>query len=387
MTPTTKALVMAGLLLAAGSAQADIKIGFSAVLSGPQAAQGQDQYDGFMLAVEQLGGKFGDQKVSVVNEDDQLKPDVGSQILQKFLERDKVDAVVGLGYSNILMAQTRRIKESGVVAISTVAGPAPIAGKLCMPNLFVMGWQNDGMSEAMGQYVKDKGYKNVYLMSSNYQAGKDKLAGFKRYYGGPVANEVYTPLGQLDYSAEISQLQTAKPDALFAFYTGAIGVNVVRQLSQAGLMGKLPFFSDSLIEANTLAAMKNSAIGAIYGSPWATVLDNPQNKKFVDGFKAKYQRTPSEYAVNGYDAAYLLDAAVRKLNGKVSDKKAFADAVKSVGGSFPTVRGKFRFNTNNMPVQNYYAFEIVPQGDSFAVKQLAQVFTDHQDAYVNECKP
>lgn len=387
MKKNATAALLAGLLMSATAAHADMKIGFSGVMSGPQAAQGQDQYDGFMLAIEQLGGSLGGQKVTVVSEDDQLKPDVGAQILQKFLERDKVDAVVGLGYSNILMAQTRRIKESGVVAISTVAGPAPIAGKGCMANLFVMGWQNDGMSEAMGQYAQDKGYPNVYLMSSNYQAGKDKLAGFKRFYKGKIADEVYTQLGQLDYSAEISQLQTARPAALFAFYTGGIGVNVVRQLSQAGLMGKLPFMSDSLIEANTLSAMKNQAIGAVYGSHWATILDNPQNKKFVEGFKAKYNRTPSEYAVNGYDAGYLLDAAVRKVKGKVSDKKAFAAAVKAAGSEFPTVRGKFRFNSNNMPVQNYYAFEIVAQGDSYGVKQLAQVFTDHQDAYVGECKP
>src|SRR5690606_33141401 len=210
-------------LMAAGSAQADVKIGFSGVLSGPMAALGQDQYDGFMLAVEQLGGKLGGQPVTVLREDDQLKPDVGAQIIQKFIEKDKVDAIVGLGFSNVLMAEVRRIKDSGVLALSTNAGPAPIAGKGCMANLFVMGWQNDGMSEAMGKYAKEQGYKNVYLMTSNYQAGKDKLAGFKRFYGGEIKHEVYTPLGQLDYAAEIAAVQNAKPDALFVFYPGGVG--------------------------------------------------------------------------------------------------------------------------------------------------------------------
>ncbi|MDX3904380.1 MAG: ABC transporter substrate-binding protein [Pigmentiphaga sp.] len=382
---TTLAAALAALVFA-GAAHADVKIGFSGVLSGPMAALGQDQYDGFMLAVEQLGGKFGGQPVTVLREDDQLKPDVGAQIVQKFIERDKVDAIVGLGFSNVLMAETRRIKDSGVVALSTNAGPAPIAGKSCLANLFVMGWQNDGMSEAMGKYVKDQGYKNVYLMTSNYQAGKDKLAGFKRFYGGKIANEVYTPLGQLDYAAEISAVQNAQPDALFVFYTGGIGVNFARQLHQAGLMGKLPFFSESLIDANSLAALKEQAVGAIYGTPWAPVLDNAQNKKFVQGFEAKYKRTPTEYAANAYDAAYLLDAAVRKLGGKVSDNKAFAAAVKEVGSQFPTVRGKFAFNRNNMPIQNYYAFQVVQQADGVGYKQLAQVLTDHQDAYVGECK-
>ena len=129
----------AALAVAApSSARADIRIGFTGVLSGPQAALGQDQYDGLMLGIEQLGGSLGGQKAVVIREDDQLKPDVGAQIVQKFIEKDKVDVIVGLGFSNVLMAELRRIKESGVVALSTNAGPAPIAGRMCLSNLFVL---------------------------------------------------------------------------------------------------------------------------------------------------------------------------------------------------------------------------------------------------------
>lgn len=386
MKKMTSVAVLAGALMAVTAARADITIGLSGVLSGPQAVLGTDQLDGFMLAVEQLGGKLGGQPVKVVSEDDQLKPDVGAQIMQKFIERDKVDAIVGLGFSNVLMAELRRIDQSGVVALATNAGPAPIAGKQCVPNLFVMAWQNDAMSEAMGQYVQDLGLKSAYLMAPNYQAGKDKLGGFKRYYKGNVLKEVYTPLGQLDYSAEISALQAAKPEALFVFYPGGLGVNFVRQLGQAGLMGNLPFFSEGAIDSNTLVALKTQADGAIYGATWAPILDNPQNKKFVKGFQDKFNRTPSEYAANGYDAAYLLDAAIQKLNGNVADRKAFAAAVREAGSTFPTVRGKFAFNNNNMPIQNVYAFKAEKQGDDVVVKKVATVFTDHRDAYAADCK-
>ncbi len=385
MKKTTVAALVAGLFMAVPAAHADITIGFSGVLSGPQGVLGQDQRDGFMLAMEQLGNKFGDQKVNVVIEDDQLKPDVGGQIVQKFLERDKVDAIVGLGFSNVLMAELRRIKDSGVVAIATNAGPAPVAGKLCTPNLFGLAWQNDTMSEAMGQYVQDVGHKNAYLMTTSYQAGKDKLNGFKRYFKGDIVKEVYTPLGQLDFSAEISALQAAGPEALFVFYTGGTGVNFVRQLRQAGVMGKIPVYSEGMIDSNTLVSLKNQADGNIYGATWAPVLDNPQSKKFVKSFEEKYGHTPSEYAANAYDAAYLLDTAVRKLNGDISDRKAFVAAVKAAGSEFPSVRGKFAFNTNNMPIQNLYAFKAVAEGDEVVVKQIATVFTDHQDAYVSEC--
>lgn len=387
MQKMTKAALLASLFMVAASpVKADMTVGFSGVLSGPAAVLGQDQYDGFMLGIEQLGGKFGNEKVTVVREDDQLKPDVGAQIMQKFLERDKVDAVVGLGFSNVLMAELRRIKESGVVAISTNAGPAPVAGRMCMPNFFGLAWQNDSMSEAMGQYVQDLGLKTAYLMAPNYQAGKDKLAGFKRFYKGKIANEVYTPLGQLDYSAEISALQAAQPQALFVFYPGGLGVNFTRQLKQSGAMEKIPYFSESLIDANTLGALKTQAEGAIFGATWSHVLENPENQKFVEAYKKKYNRMPSEYAANGYDAANLLNAAVVKLNGKVSDRKAFAKAVKEVGSTFPTVRGKFAFNTNNMPIQNVYAFKVVKVGEDVAVRKVATVFTDHKDAYYADCK-
>ncbi|HLU19228.1 MAG TPA: ABC transporter substrate-binding protein [Pusillimonas sp.] len=385
MKKTAIAAFAAGLFMAVPAAHADITVGFSGVLSGPQGVLGQDQRDGFLLAIEELGGKLGGQKVNVVIEDDQLKPDVGGQIVQKFLERDKVDAIVGLGFSNVLMAELRRIKDSGVVAIATNAGPGPIAGRLCAPNLFGLAWQNDTMSEAMGQYAQDVGHKNAYLMSSAYQAGKDKLNGFKRYFKGEIVNEVYTPLGQLDFSAEISALQAASPEALFVFYTGGTGVNFARQVRQAGVMGKIPVYSEGMIDSNTLVSLKNQADGNIYGATWAPVLDNPHSKKFVKAFEGKYGHTPSEYAANGYDAAYLLDTAVRKLNGDVSDRQAFVKAVKEAGSEFPTVRGKFAFNTNNMPIQNVYAFKAIGQGDDVMVKQVATVFTDHQDAYVSEC--
>lgn len=380
------AVLAAGMGLAAPVAQADITIGFSGVLSGPQGVLGQDQRDGFMLAIEQLGGKFGNEKVNVIIEDDQLKPDVGAQILQKFLERDKVDAVVGLGFSNVLMAELRRIKESGIVALATNAGPGPVAGKQCLPNLFGVAWQNDTMSEAMGQYVQDLGLKTSYLMTSNYQAGRDKLNGFKRYYKGDVVKEVYTPLGQLDFSAEIAALQADKPASLFAFYTGGVAVNFVRQMHQTGLVKQLPTFSEGMIDANTLVALKNQADGQVYGATWSHVLDIPQSQQFVKAFEAKYGRTPSEYAANGYDAANLLNTAVIKMDGKVSDRKAFAQAVKQAGSEFPSVRGKFAFNTNNMPIQNLYAFKVVDEGGDAVVKKIATVFTDHQDAYVSECK-
>jgi branched-chain amino acid transport system substrate-binding protein len=384
MNALIRAAASAALTVGAAAASA-ATIGLVAPLSGPQAAVGQDQHDGFMLALEMLGGKLGGQPTTVLKEDDQLKPDLGNQIVRKFIDKDKVDAIVGLSFSNVLMASLPRIVESGTVAIATNAGPSPIAGAGCKPNVFSVAWQNDGASEAMGKFAQDKGVKRVYLMAPNYQAGKDMLSGFKRFYQGQVVEEVYTQVNQPDYSAEIAQLQAAKPDAVFVFYPGGMGVNFVKQLSQAGLLGKLLLYSVFTVDGTTLPSLRDSAAGTISGAMWDAALDVPENRKFVSAFEARYKRTPSEYAATAFDAANLLDLALRTTNGVTSDKARFAAAVKAAGAEFKSVRGPFRFNNNNLPVQSYHAFEAVKEGGKLVVRQVGTPLPQHQDAYHAQC--
>ncbi len=381
-----KMFAVCAAVAAVTNASADVKVGFSAPLSGPVASVGQDQYDGFMLGVELLQGKFGGQPVTVLKEDDQLKPELGNQIARKFIDRDKVDALVGLGFSNVLMASLPRISESGTVAIATNAGPSPIAGAGCIPNVFSMAWQNDGAAEAMGKFAQDAGYKKVFLMAPNYQAGKDYVAGFKRLYKGQVADEIYTQVNQPDYSAEIAQVQASGADAVFVFYPGGMGVNFVKQFSQAGLMKKLPLLSAFTVDGTTLPSLRDAAVGSVSGAMWDVALKTPGNAEFVAAFRKKYDRTPSLYAAVGYDTARLLDIAVKKVNGKTENKAAFAAAVKAAGSELKSVRGPFSFNTNNMPVQNYYAFQAVKDGNNVSVKQLGTPLTDHHDVYAAQCK-
>jgi branched-chain amino acid transport system substrate-binding protein len=358
-------------------------IGFMAPLSGPVAVVGQDQVDGFMLALEQLGGKLGGQATTVIKEDDQLKPEIGGQIVRKFIDKDKVDAIVGLSFSNVLMASLPRIVESGTVAIATNAGPSPMAGAGCKANVFSTAWQNDGAAEAMGKFAQDKGVKKVYLMAPNYQAGKDMLTGFKRYFKGQIVDEVYTQVNQPDYSAELAQLQAAKPDAVFVFYPGGMGVNFVKQMAQAGLMGKLPLYSVFTVDGTTLPGLRDAAIGSVSGAVWDASLDTPESKKFVAAFEAKYKRTPSAYAATAYDAANILNIALAKA--KPGDATALAAAVKAAGDEVKSVRGPFAFNNNNLPVQNYYAFETVKTGGAVAGKLVATPLAKQVDAYHTQC--
>ena len=262
--PTRTAVALALTAAAAlAQAQAPLKIGFLGVLSGPAGALGQDQYDAFMMVVERNGGKLGGVPVEILREDSQLKPDVATQIVQKLIEKENVPIITGITFSNIMMAVHGPITEKGVFLIGSNAGPAPIAGARCSPYQFITSWQNDNQAEVVGVYANDKGYKKVIGMAPNYQAGKDFIAGFKRMYKGEVIDEIYTPLNQPDFSAELAQVAAKKPDAVYVFYPGGLGVNFVRQYQQAGLLGKMPLLSTSTSDGSTLPAQKETALGII----------------------------------------------------------------------------------------------------------------------------
>jgi len=380
--------LLAACLVAAGvvafPAHAQLKIGFIGELSGPQGALGQDQYDAFMLVVEQNGGKLGGVPVQVLKEDSQLKPEVATQIVDKLIERDKVPIITGITFSNIMMAVHKKITEKEVFLIGSNAGPAPIAGAQCSPYSYVVSWQNDNQAEVVGKYATDKGYKKVVGMAPNYQAGKDFIAGFRRTYKGEMIDEIYTPLNQPDFSAELAQVAAKNPDAVYVFYPGGLGVNFVRQYKQAGLLGKVPLLSTSTTDGSTLPAQKDDALGVISGTFWGPDFNNPANKKFVEDFEKKYNRIPSQYAAQSYDAALLLDSAIAKVKGNVADKPAFMAALKAA--DFKSVRGSFRFNNNNFPIQDQHVFEVAKDAKGrVSLKTIATPLKDHQDAYHTQC--
>jgi branched-chain amino acid transport system substrate-binding protein len=379
-----QAAIAAAIAASASAALADIKVGFLATLSGPSADVGRDQLDGFNLALEQLGGKLGGTAATVVREDDQQKPEAALVGLSKLLDRDKVDVVTGLTFANVLMALQGKIAATDVPFVGSVAGPSAAAGAQCKPNLFITSWQSDVPAEAVGKHLMDKGIKRISTLTPNFVGGKDKISGLKRFYKGEIVEEVYTPLNQLDFSAELTKVAATKPDAVFAFYPGGLGVTFVRQYQQAGLLGKIPLYTTNTIEGTALDAMGAAAVGAIVADTWTPGNTSEESRRFVEAFRKKYNRLPSAYAAFSYDAAMVLDAAARSTKGNVSDRKAFAKAI--AGAQFKSVRGSFKFGTNNFPVQNYHVYQIASAGGKPEFKLLDDdVLKGHSDAYVAEC--
>jgi branched-chain amino acid transport system substrate-binding protein len=376
------AILFAVLLLGAAAAQeGPIRIGMVTTLSTGSGYLGDHVRKGFELALN-MDDAF---EIELLVEDDGLNPETGLAIAERMIERDGVQLMTGIIFSNVAMAVVPRVVRQGIVYVSPNAGPSQLAGAGCHENYFNAAWQNDNLHEAMGQYVSDQGFDNVYLLAPNYAAGQDALAGFKRFYRGEIAGEVYTQLNQADYAAEISQLRAARPDAVFFFYPGGMAIDFIRQYAQAGLVGQIPTFGPAFSFDDTLLdAIGDAAVGIFNTSQWSPDLDNPANRRFVDAYRERYDEYPTLYSSQGYDAANLILSALRATGGSLDDQDAFRAALKEA--NFESVRGEFRFNTNNHPIQNIYVREAYrDENGNITNRLVGTVFTDHEDAYVGEC--
>jgi branched-chain amino acid transport system substrate-binding protein len=383
-----RAIILGVALAAAMAVQAadKVKIGFISTLSGPNAAIGSDIRDGFNLAIKLNGGKLGGLPVEVLVGDDQLKPENAKQLAERYLRLDKVDFITGVVFSNIVVAVAPDALASKVFFISPNAGPAQYTGAQCDPFFFAASWPSEAYSEAAGQYVTSKGIKNVLFLAPNYVGGQDAATGFKRYYKGKLVDEMYTKLGQLDYAAELSQIRAKQPEALYVFLPGGMGVNFIKQFVAAGMSKDIqlivPLWGS---DQDIIRAVGEPMLGLFSVGHWSIDLDNAANKKFVPAFEAEYKRLPTGYAASGYDTALLMDSGIRRVKGKIEDKDALRNALRAA--DFKSVRGDFKFNRNQFPVQNYY-LQVVGKGADGRImhKTIGTVLTNRGDAYVDQCK-
>ncbi|TYC52157.1 ABC transporter substrate-binding protein [Rhodobacterales bacterium] len=375
-----KSLAAAASMLAilSGTAMAEpVKVGMITTLSGGGASLGVDTRDGFMLAVKQAGNE----DLEVVIEDDQRKPDIAVQLADKMVQSDKVDVLTGIVWSNLAMAVVPSVTAQGKFYLSTNAAPSALAGKGCTPNYFSVSYQNDNLHEAAGAYAKDAGFKNSFILAPNYPAGKDSLAGFKRFYEGELAGEIYTKLGQTDYAAELAQIRASGADSIFFFLPGGMGISFLKQYADSGI--DLPVVGPAFsFDQNILQAVGDAALGVKNTSQWNKDIDNETNKAFVESFQAEYDRLPSLYAAQGFDTANLLLSAMAKAD--VSDADAFRAALEEA--DFKSVRDKFKFGPNHHPIQDIYVREVVKEGDVYTNRIIGTALADRADAYAEECK-
>ncbi len=362
-----------------------VKIGMVSTLSGPAAALGIDVRDGFLLGMMHLeaDGVIEEGSVEVLVSDDQQNPDVANQVVQEYLQSDEVDFVTGIIFSNILLAVSDTVFDAETFMISPNAGPSQLAGEACNPFFFNVAWQNDNLHEAMGQYVMDQGFENVYILAPDYPAGRDALAGFTRYYTGGLADELYTQLGQLDFAVEMELIRASGADAVFTFQPGGMGINFIKQYAEAGLIDEIPLFLPGFsADQDVINAVGDATEGLFNSSHWTLDIENEVNERFVTDFIAEYDRVPTLYASQGYDTALLIGSAITTAD--VSDNDAIREAL--LAADFASVRGEFAFNTNHYPIQDYYLRQVTLNDDGELINETVEViFEDHTDAYADAC--
>jgi branched-chain amino acid transport system substrate-binding protein len=383
----TWAIGLSALLLAAApvAAAESVKIGFVGTFSGPTAVMGNDIRDAFELALDHLGRKMGGLSVDVIYEDDGLKPDVGKQKTEKLIQADRVNFLTGYIWSNVLLASLKSATDSETFIISANAGPSQIAGELCSPWFFSTSWQAEQIPQAIGEYLNQKNVKSAFLLAPNYAAGRDVLAGFKANFKGAIVGEELTKWpDQLDFSAELSKVRATKPDAVFAFYPGAAGVQFVSQYAQAGLKSQIPLYTAYLVDALSLPLLKENAIGLAGAQHWVVDLPNEANKRFVADFRKKYNRYPTFYAAQAYDAAFLINSAVAAVKGDLTNKPAMLAEMRKA--NYASVRGPYKYGNNHFPIEDFYLQEVVrDQEGNFTLRTVATALKAHQDRYHDRC--
>jgi len=346
------AVIGAFAFAAPAAAQQKVKIGFITTFSGPQGVMGQYMKESVELAIEHLGGKVGGLPVEMVYGDDQVKPDVGVQVAEEMLKKQQVDFVSGIIWSNVMLAVVPVVTGAGKIMVGSNAGASPLAGSQCNELYFSTSWNNDQTPEAMGKFLQDSGVNDIYVIAPNYQAGKDMVTGLKRYYKGRIVEENYTKLGQQDYQAEITQLRSKNPKAVFAFLPGGMGIQFLKQYDQAGLRGQLPLYTVYTVDEISIPAVKDAAVGIYETRYWSPDLKNPANNRFVADYKKKYGKLPVFYGAQAYDSIMLIDSGVKAVKGNLKDTKGMVTAMRKA--DFQSLRGPFQYNVNHHPIQNFY---------------------------------
>ena len=378
-----------GLAASLGQARAQgakLKIGLITTLSGPGGYLGQEIRDGFQLALDMAGGSLGGAPIQLLVEDDAFKPAQAKQIADRFYQNEGVRLFTGIVFSNVLAAAIPDLLDNDAVYVSPNAAPSTFSGKDCNKNYYVISWNNDSLHEAGGANANRLGFKRMVLLAANYQAGKDALTGFKRTFKGEVIKEIYTRLDQTDYASEMAEIRNAKPDAVYQFHPGGLGIAFLRQYQQAGLLGTIPMtVSEPGMDGTIMNALGDAAVGVTVSSHWCADFDNAANKVFVDGFTKAYKRVPTTYASQGYDTALAIGAALQGMGGKFAGPDAFRTAM--LPAKFESTRGYFAFGNNQSPIHDWYGLDVERGADGKPVlRTKVKILSKYGDAYAAQCK-
>jgi branched-chain amino acid transport system substrate-binding protein len=361
----------AGLALAAGApwvrAQgAPLKVGLMLPYTGTFAALGNAITNAFKLYVAEKGGKLGGRAVEYVVLDDESDPAKAVDNANRIVNRDKVDVLVGTVHSGVQMGMVKVSRESGVLSIIPNAGADAATGGLCAPNIFRTSFSNWQTIHALGKVMVEKGHRTAAWISWKYAAGEEMFKGFKEGYekaGGRIVKEAWLPFPNVEFQALITDIAAAKPEATACFFAGGGAVKFVKDYDTAGLKSKIPLFGNGFLTDGTLQAQGASAQGIFTTLHYADSLDIPKDREFRLNYAKTYKLQPDVYAVQGYDAAQLLEVGLRAVKGDIRNQKGMIAAMEGVTIDSP--RGKWKMSRAHNPIQDSYLRQVVGEQNKY----------------------
>ncbi|ABD09345.1 Twin-arginine translocation pathway signal [Rhodopseudomonas palustris HaA2] len=336
-----------------------LKVGLMLPYTGTFAKLGQFIDDGFRLRVEQAGGKLGGRDVTFVQVDDESKPEAATDNMNRLVGREKVDVVVGTVHSGVAMAMVKVARDSGTLLIIPNAGANDATGPACAPNIFRTSFSNWQTTFPMGKVMADAGIKNVVTITWKYTAGAEMVGAFAENFtrnGGKIVEDLTLPFPQVEFQALITRIAQLKPDAVFSFFAGGGAVKFVKDYAAAGLNKTIPLYGAGFLTDGTIEAQGEAANGIKTTLHYADNLDNPANVAFLKAFKAKTQKDGDIYAVQGFDAAALLDIGLGAVKGDAGARDTMIKAMAAAKIDSP--RGPLSFNKAHNPIQNIYLREV-----------------------------
>lgn len=355
---------LAGALALAATAtqaqnQAPLKVGFMLPATGTFAALGDMIEKGFKLHVEEQGGKLGGRTLQFFKVDDESDPSKATDNVNKLIKRDQVDVIVGTVHSGVALAMARAAKDSKTLLIVPNAGADAITGAQCAPNIFRSSFSNWQPGYATGVIAAQKGYKRAMTITWNYAAGSETVKGFTEAFekgGGKVMKELNLPFPNVEFQALLTEIAAQKPDVVFAFFAGGGAVKFVKDYDAAGLRRTIPLMGSGFLTDGTLEAQGASAQGLITALHYGDNIETPRNNAFRNKFAVTYKLNPDVYAMQGYDAAQMLAAGLKAVNGDDKKRDAMIAAMKKAQIDSP--RGKFTLSAQHNPTQDFYAREV-----------------------------
>ena len=345
------------------NAKDTIKIGTLLPYSGVYTVLGEEITNAMILAFDEIDNTIHGKRIELLKGDTEVKPNIALQKARKLISSDKVDILVGPVSSSVALAIRNLVVQSKTPLIIPNAGANVLTGEKCSKFITRISFSNYQINAPMGTWLAESGVKSAFLLAPDYAAGKEMMSAFKTKFveaGGKILGEEYTPFRKTkDFGPYLARVKNSGAEAVYVFYAGGEAINFIKQAHSFGLGDVMKLTGAGWTTSPLfIPAQKEAAIGFIGSLNYVPSIDTEENKNFINAYKEKFDKFPSEFAVQGYDSAKVIIKAIGSLSGDVSDKDKLAEAISSISITGP--RGPLTIDpkTNNV-IQNIYIFEVV----------------------------